>query len=684
MFRRFLEESLAKHSQKNNSAEEQFCLIRWSDKSGFDIVPEQNIRAPSNSIVTYETYTVEIDGKQRQGKVILKGTKKDCERLQYNVGPESPTNASTMKSERRKMSGTQQSHTASSSASDILADVKEESDDNNDQDDEDTIRNAVLVKILQLVLEGGLGGNDNENRETHKVRCAACDTYPIRSDRYKCLNCKDLNLCGHCFECRRESKEHKSGHVFAHFKSPGELFGQEVTDDEVTFDKLKKLCASEIHESIVCDGCKLEPIKGLRFKCDTCPNYDLCQKCVDRNTTTQTHKPSHPLIVTPRRTIQQIPVEDIQLGDEIGSGAFGSVFKARWLSKNRSVACKVITVPKSNDAERLEKSFLKELAAYAELSGAYILKIYGFTASRHGQNKRYMLVMEYMSRGSLANIIKEKGDNISLRRKLDMARNIASGMRKIHEHRMIHRDIRPDNILVNENYIAKIGDMGIARVVDPLNQHTQIGCQSYMPPEFYEGSYDQKLDIFTFGLTLNELFTSTKHSFQPFVSNKIAFQEKSPIFDGLIARCTAYNPKRRPAAIEIEKTLDLYSAGFDIQTAVKNKYENSGGSAKIDRDLGGAISLPTTNLWIKMIRNTGSINLSHSLGRPRTVRTKANILEMKWRLAQKKRVSSRKLAAEMNISRTSARQILREDLHCFPYKKIKQPKLTDLQKKEEG
>ncbi|CAF1179511.1 unnamed protein product [Didymodactylos carnosus] len=370
-------------------------------------------------------------------------------------------------------------------------------------------------------------------------------------------------MCGQCFERRRESTEHKSGHAFVHFKSPDELFGRAVTDDEVTFAKLKQLYAREIHESVTCDGCDCDSLKGLRFKCDTCPDYNLCQQCVDEGATTQTHKSSHPLVVIPRRAIQQIPVEDIRLGDELGSGAFGSVYKARWISKNRPVACKVITVPKTNDAERLEKSFLKEIAAYAELSGAYILKIYGFTASRHGQNKRYMLIMEYMSRGSLANVIDQKGDKLSLRRKLDMARNIASGMRKIHEHRMIHRDIRPDNILVNENYVAKIGDMGIARFVDPLNQHTQIGCQSYMPPEFYRGSYDQKLDVFTFGLTLNELFTSTKHSFQPLVNDKIAFQEKSLIFDDLIARCTAHDPKRRPAAIEIEKTLDLYSAGFD-------------------------------------------------------------------------------------------------------------------------
>ena len=253
----------------------------------------------------------------------------------------------------------------------------------------------------------------------------------------------------------------------------------------------------------------------------------------------------------------------------------GSVYKGVWKSKKRLVACKVIKVPKTQEAEILEKSFLKEIAAYAELSGAYILKTYGFTASRHGSNKIYMLVMEYMSRGSLTSVIKEKSDKLSLRRRLDIARNIASGIRKIHEHRMIHRDIRPDNILVNGNFVAKIGDMGIARVVDPRNQHTQVGCQSYMPPEFYKGSYNQKLDIFTFGLTLNELFTGKRHSFQPFVSDKIAFQEKSPIFDELIGRCTLFDPDRRPAAIEIEKTFDLYSAGFNELVFKKHpSYQN--------------------------------------------------------------------------------------------------------------
>jgi hypothetical protein len=207
----------------------------------------------------------------------------------------------------------------------ILSLILKYLDDDDDDNDENAIRNAVLAKILELILSSG-ADNENQSGEIHKVKCGACGTYPIQSDRYKCLNCGDLNLCAACFERRRESREHKSGHAFVHFKSPGELFGRAVTDDDVTYAKLKQFYAREVHENITCDGCKRDTIKGLRFKCDSCPNYDLCQQCVDGDVTTKTHKSCHPLIVVPRRAIQQIPVEDIQLGDELGSGAFGKHF----------------------------------------------------------------------------------------------------------------------------------------------------------------------------------------------------------------------------------------------------------------------------------------------------------------------------------------------------------------------
>ena len=97
----------------------------------------------------------------------------------------------------------------------------------------------------------------------------------------------------------------------------------------------------------------------------------------------------------------------------------------------------------------------------------------------------------------------------------------------------------------------------------------------------------------------------------------------------------------------------------DLQKAVKIKYENGDGPEKIHRDLGGVVSKRTIKLWIKMINNTDSIELSHASGRPRIARTKANISKAKCRLDHNKRVSTRRLAAEIKIS---AHRILREDL----------------------
>ena len=83
-----------------------------------------------------------------------------------------------------------------------------------------------------------------------------------------------------------------------------------------------------------------------------------------------------------------------------------------------------------------------------------------------------------------------------------------------------------------------------------------------------------------------------------------------------------------------------------------------------------------------MIRETASIELSTSPGRSRTIRTKESIKKVKHRLNRKKKVTSRKLAAELNISRTSVRRILRNDLLLRPYKKIVEPLLIDEHKEK--
>lgn len=197
------------------------------------------------------------------------------------------------------------------------------SDTDDDKSSED-IRTATLLKILKLLLEKvNDDDEDDGGTELHKVKCDACGKSPVRGDRYRCLQCDDLDLCAGCFESRTEPKQHKSGHLLVHFRLPNELFGRTVTSDDVTLAKLKQFYAKEVHESVTCDGCKASNFVGLRFKCDSCPDYDLCEKCATKGVATNDHKMAHPLILTSRRVIVEIPADDIELSEKLGSGAFG-------------------------------------------------------------------------------------------------------------------------------------------------------------------------------------------------------------------------------------------------------------------------------------------------------------------------------------------------------------------------
>ncbi|CAF3933797.1 unnamed protein product [Didymodactylos carnosus] len=397
-------------------------------------------------------------------------------------------------------------------------------DDDNDDEERDDSSQENLAKLVVLLLQHLLSdrSSDCDDPEYHRVSCDGCGINGFKIDRYKCLKCENFDLCARCFDRRKESAQHKSGHPMAHFKLPNELFGKKYDNyKDVTMTNLQKEYADEVNTNIYCDFCRKDDFKGLRFKCDTCPDYDLCQQCVDNGKTNKGHKSDHPMIVAHNASLSQIDRRDIDYDEDdfLGGGAFGKVYKAKWLSKNLTVACKVIHA-RAETAKTDVKAFLKELAAYRELS-------------------------EYLDKGSLTRVIYK--ENVSLRRKLEMALNIASGMRKIHQHGMIHRDIKPDNILVTSHYTAKIGDMGIARVLDPNVAITHIGPQQFMPPEFQTGEYDQKLDVYTFGLTLNELFTETKHKFDIFTGRK-TLTTQSPILSELITRCIDSDPKQRPTA----------------------------------------------------------------------------------------------------------------------------------------
>ena len=164
---------------------------------------------------------------------------------------------------------------------------------------------------------------DETSEEKHSAHCDGCKIYPILGDRYKCLKCDDFDLCARCFELREQPQHHRTGHPMVHFRFNNELFGRTVTSADITLEELEKFYENELHASIPCDGCEAKEIRGLRFKCDICPNYDLCQRCMRAGVTARNHKSHHPLIVTSHESLEEIDVEDIELCEEIGRGGFG-------------------------------------------------------------------------------------------------------------------------------------------------------------------------------------------------------------------------------------------------------------------------------------------------------------------------------------------------------------------------
>ena len=120
----------------------------------------------------------------------------------------------------------------------------------------------------------------------------------------------------------------------------------------------------------------------------------------------------------------------------------------------------------------------------------------------------------------------------------------------------------------------------------------------------------------------------------------------------------------------------------NFQNLVLSKYQNDDGPTKIFQDLNDSVSLRTNDRWYKVVRVTGSVNLSSPPGCQRILRTKGTIQKIKHRLEQRKPVSSRKTPRQLDISRISIRRILRNDLGLRAYKVQNKPLLTNEHKEE--
>lgn len=201
---------------------------------------------------------------------------------------------------------------------------------------------------------------------------------------------------------------------------------------------------------------------------------------------------------------------------QLGGGGMALVYKARDTLLNRPVTVKVLRSEYTGDEEFVSR-FRREAQAVAKLSHPNIVSVYDVGQERD----THFIVMEYIEGRNLKQIIKEN-IKLPINQAIEIASQICAGLQDAHEHGIVHRDIKPHNILVTDNGRVKVTDFGIAQMMSSItvtDSGTIIGSVHYFSPEQAKGgATGAKSDIYSVGVVLYEM-----------VTGKVPFEGETPI-----------------------------------------------------------------------------------------------------------------------------------------------------------
>jgi serine/threonine-protein kinase len=268
---------------------------------------------------------------------------------------------------------------------------------------------------------------------------------------------------------------------------------------------------------------------------------------------------------------------------ELGRGAMGAVYRARDPQIGRTVAIKVILTANLSptELENYKQRFRREAQAAGQMSHAGIVTIHDIAEDETGQP---FLVMEFIEGQTLDKLMEQAvaaGERLPHSQALDIAFQVANALDYAHRRGVVHRDVKPANILVTADGTAKIADFGIAKIAGTQLTQTGnvLGTPAFMSPEQFSGAaIDARSDLFSLGAMIYWMCTGEK----PFagdtltaVSFKIVFADPIPArqlnpalpagIDTVFQRCLAKNPELRYAACrELAADLDALRSGRQI------------------------------------------------------------------------------------------------------------------------
>ncbi|XP_075516801.1 putative serine/threonine-protein kinase SIS8 [Primulina tabacum] len=255
----------------------------------------------------------------------------------------------------------------------------------------------------------------------------------------------------------------------------------------------------------------------------------------------------------------EIPWEDITLGERIGLGSYGEVYRGDWHGTE-------VAVKRFLDQDKIGES-LEELK-----SEVLLMK-----RMRHPNVVLFMgavtrppnlsIVTEFLPRGSLYRLIHRPNNQLDERRRLRMALDAARGLNYLHTCTplIVHRDLKSPNLLVDKNWVVKVCDFGLSRMKHNtyLSSRSTAGTAEWMAPEILRNEpSNEKCDVYSFGVILWELFTLRQPwgGMNPMqVVGAVGFQHRrleipdnmDPVVADIIRKCWQTDPKLRPSFTEI-------------------------------------------------------------------------------------------------------------------------------------
>ena len=276
---------------------------------------------------------------------------------------------------------------------------------------------------------------------------------------------------------------------------------------------------------------------------------------------------------------------------QLGKGGHGSVFKVQKDGTESFYAEKIIHC--DGDEEQFQNVLDREISIMMCTDHPTIIKLIGLSLANIHQNDSISFILEFAEGGSLKHLLDaiQNGHtpkNFSNTNRQIILIGIARGMKYLHDRGILHRDLKPDNILLDKNFQPKISDFGLSKFykTDQSCVQTWIqGTLGYTAPEIIiDDSYNQKVDVYSFGILMFEVITDlTAYPDKKTISmltfnNKIVEDDYRPTipetvkksFKDLMTQCWSKNPSNRPTFKEIFTKL---SNGYDITDNEKEEHD---------------------------------------------------------------------------------------------------------------